>query len=148
MTGGDDEHMNPPTSPGAQTDLNQPRKKDASARWRKLLEDQQASGLPVSAFCRERGIAASSLFAWRRRLVGREAVFKPVKIAATSTAAARDCGHDHNDGGGGGGGGEGAIELHLPGKRLLMVRRGFDRQLLVDVIHALEVEAFRPGSPA
>jgi hypothetical protein len=147
MARGDDEDMNAATSPAAQTDQSQPRKKDASARWRKLLEDQQASGLPVSAFCRERGIAASSLFAWRRRLACREAVFKPVKIAATSTAAARDCGHDDDDDDDDGGG-EGAIELHLPGGRLLMVRRGFDRQLLVDVIHALEVEAFRPGSLA
>ena len=134
MTVDDDEHMNPPTSPAPQADRTQPGKKDASARWRKLVEDQQASGLPVSAFCRERGIAAASLFAWRRRLAGGEAVFKPVKIAATSTPAREDGG-----GGDGGGGGEGAIELHLPGGRLrLMVRRGFDRQLLVDVIDALE----------
>jgi hypothetical protein len=130
MARGDDEDMNPATSPAAQADESQPRKKDASARWRKLLEDQQASGLPVSAFCRERGVAASSLFAWRRRLAGGEAVFKPVTIAATSTPALDD------------GGGEGAIELHLPGGRLrLMVRRGFDRQLLVDVIDALEALA-------
>jgi hypothetical protein len=138
MTGGDDGDMNPATSPAAQMDLTQPRKKDASARWRKLLEDQEASGLPVSAFCRERGIAASSLFAWRRRLAAGEPMFKPVKIAVTSTPALDD-----------GGGGEGAIELHLPGGRLLMVRRGFDRQLLVDVIHTLEVaDPSRPGAPA
>jgi hypothetical protein len=136
-TGGDDERMNPPTSSAAQTDQAQPRKKDASARWRKLLKDQQASGLPVSAFCRERGIAASSLFAWRRRLADAETVFKPVTIAATPTPARDDDG------------GEGAIELHLPGGCLLMVRRGFDRQLLVDVIHALEVaEPARSGASA
>ena len=133
MAGVDDEDMNPPTSPVAQTDQTQPGKKDASTRWRKLLDDQQASGLPISAFCRERGIGASSLFAWRRRLAGGGPMFKPVQIAATSTAAMRGGG-----GGGGGGGGEEAIELHLPGGRLLMVRRGFDRQLVVDVIDALE----------
>jgi hypothetical protein len=143
MTVGDDEHMNPPTSLAPQADRTQPRKKDASARWRKLVEDQQASGLPVSAFCRERGIAAASLFAWRRRLAGGEAVFRPVKVAATPSPSREDGG-----GGGGDGRGEGAVELHLPGGRLLMVRRGFDRQLLVDVIRALEAEPSRLGLPA
>ena len=126
---GDDEEMNQPTPPAAQTDQIQLKKRDASARWRKLLEDQRVSGLPISAFCRERGIAAASLFAWRRRLTGGEQMFKPVKIAATPEPARR---------GVSGGGGEGAIELYLSGARRLIVRRGFDRQLLVDVIHALE----------
>ena len=129
MRRGDDGEMNQPTSPAAQTDQVQPKKRDASARWRKLLEDQRASGLPISAFCRERGIAASSLFAWRRRLTGGEQMFLPVKIAATPEPARR---------GGGDDGGEGAIELHLAAERRLIVRRGFDRQLLADVICALE----------
>ena len=125
--------MNQATSPAAQTDQPRLRKRDASTRWRKLLEDQRASGLPVSAFCRERGIAASSLFAWRRRLAGGEQAFKPVKIAPEPAH-----------------GGDAAIELYLPGARRLVVRRGFDRQLLVDVIHALEAAAgpVRPGAPA
>ena len=130
MARGDDEEMNQPTPPAAQTDQIQPKKRDASARWRKLLEDQRASGLPVTAFCRERGIAASSLFAWRRRLARGEPVFKPVKVAATPAPSRR--------GGGGDDGGEGAIELHLAAERRLIVRRGFDRQLLADVIYALE----------
>jgi hypothetical protein len=132
MTRGDDEGMNQPTSPAAETDQTPPRKRDASARWRKLLEDQRASGLPVSAFCRERGIAASSLFAWRRRLAGGEPMFIPVSIAATPRPAVPGDGDD---------GGEAAIELHLATGRRLMLRRGFDRQLLVDVIHALEALA-------
>lgn len=121
--------MNQSTAPVAQTDQIQPKKRDASARWRKLLEDQGASGLPISAFCRERGIAPASLFAWRRRLSGGEPVFKPVKIAAAPTPARR---------GGDDDGGEGAIELRLTGERRLMVRRGFDPQLLMEVIRALE----------
>jgi hypothetical protein len=134
---GDDGGMNEPTSPSAQLDQTQPGKKDASARWRKLLEDQRASGLPISAFCRERGIPASSLFAWRRRLASGAQVFKPVKIAATPTPPRRRGGDDGDDGDDGG---EGAIELYLPGAgaRRLIVRRGFDRQLLADVIDALE----------
>ena len=126
--------MNRSTSPPAQTDQTPPERKDASARWRRLLEDQRASGLPISAFCRERGIPASSLFAWRRRLAGGEQMFKPVKIAATPASA-------RHGGGGGGDGDEGAIELHVAQGRCLIVRRGFDRQLLVDVIRALESPA-------
>ena len=62
-----------------------PAKPSASARWKKLILDQQASGLPVSVFCRERGIPQSSLFAWRRRLAAAGAPdslakFQPVKI--------------------------------------------------------------------
>ena len=127
LTAGDDEEMNQATSPAVETDQSPLQRKDASARWRKLLEDQRASGLPVTAFCRERGIAASSLFAWRRRLARGEPVFKPVKVAATPAPSRR-----------GGDGGEGAIELHLAAQRRLIVRRGFDRQLLADVIYALE----------
>jgi hypothetical protein len=121
--------MNENTSAVAQADPTRPKKKDASARWRKLLEDQRASGLPISAFCRERGIAAASLFAWRRRLAGVESVFKPVKVVATPTPAPSR-GDDSGD--------DAAIELRLAGERRLMVRRGFDRQLLADVIRALE----------
>jgi hypothetical protein len=135
--GGDDEAMNQLRSPAAQLDQAHPRKRDVATRWRKLLEDQRASGLPVMAFCRERGIPASSLFAWRRKLMlaGGEAAsfagaepFKPVTLV---TEAATQ--HDDN-----GGGAEARIEVWLPRERRLMVRRGFDRQLLADVIRTLE----------
>jgi hypothetical protein len=110
----------------------------AAARWRKLLEDQRASGLPVSAFCRERGIAASSLFAWRRRLCpprqpasggggGGGETFRPVKLIAHARP-----GHGEMVGD------DAAIELCLRGGRRLMLRTGFDRQLLAEVIAALE----------
>jgi len=137
--------MNQPTLPAAPTDQTQPKQKDAATRWRKLLEDQRASGLPISAFCRERGIAAASLFAWRRKLTrGSERAaplavaetFKPVTIIAQA--------EPRRDGGDDGAGSAielpaaSFIELCLRGGRQLMVRRGFDRQLLVDVIHAVE----------
>ena len=41
---------------------------DMASRWRKVLKDQRVSGLPISVFCRQRGIPQSALFAWRRRL--------------------------------------------------------------------------------
>jgi hypothetical protein len=46
------------------------RSERAWAKWRGLVEAQEASGLSVLRFCEERGIPASSLFAWRRKLRG------------------------------------------------------------------------------
>ena len=106
-----------------------PAKEDAATRWRKLIAQQQESGLPVSAYCRERGVSAASMFAWRRRLRSASGfpgagIFKPVKVVSEG-----GCADERSDS---------VIELRLPGGRHLIVRRGFDRQLLLDVIDALE----------
>ena len=37
-------------------------------QWRELVAEQASSGLGVNAFCRERGLAASSLRNWKRKL--------------------------------------------------------------------------------
>lgn len=105
----------------------QPVKEDAMTRWRKLIEQQRESGLPVWAYCRERGLSAASMFAWRRRLARGAGIFKAVKIVASAARSASE--NEKSDS---------ALELCLPGGRHLMVRRGFDRQLLLDVIDALE----------
>lgn len=136
--------MNQGNSTVSEPDRNEPQKQDAAARWRKLLEDQRGSGLAISAFCRERGIPQSSLFAWRRRLkLGAGATFTPVKLVGESKPrpAADVAGSTgrpvrlsvddvHSD--------AAAIELHLPGRRRLIVQRGFDRRLLLEVVLALE----------
>lgn len=114
--------MDQNTSAVSKSDQN-PAKEDAATRWRKLIRQQQESGLPVSAYCRERGVSAASMFAWRRRLTGSAGMFKPVKVVS--------------DGRGAGEPSDSAIELSLPGGCHLIVRRGFDRQLLLDVIDAL-----------
>ena len=129
--------MNQSTSADLEPGQNQSKKQDAATRWRKLLEDQRVSGLPITAFCRERGIAASSLFAWRRRLIrGNEEIFKPVTIVSQAKRRRED-GHDEA-----GGAIElpaaSFIELCLRGELRLIVRRGFDNQLLHDVLRALE----------
>ena len=105
-------------------------KPSAAARWKKLIADQEASGLPVSVFCRERGIPQSSLFAWRRRLAAAGtpntvAKFMSVKIVPEMsgqgvTSAA------------------GSIELFLRGERRLRIHKGFDRELLIELVEALE----------
>jgi hypothetical protein len=137
-----------------EADQRQPGKRpDAAARWRKLLEDQRVSGLPISVFCRERGVPASSLFAWRRRLKlpggGGAQTFKPVELVgapkrprpapAPGPAPADGDGDADVDVDAGGD----AIELCLAAgpagrRRRLVVRRGFDRQLLADLVQTLE----------
>ena len=42
----------------------QRRRKD----WRELVSEQARSGQGVAAFCRERGIRTSSLYAWKKQL--------------------------------------------------------------------------------
>ena len=36
--------------------------------WRRIVDGQQASGLTVAAYCRDRGIKDSAFYAWKRRL--------------------------------------------------------------------------------
>jgi transposase-like protein len=124
--------------------VSAPRQKhtreDTSARWRKLVEQQRASGLSVSAFCREHGLTAASMFAWRRRFAGGAAMFKSVKIVQEAVP------HSSADAG------DSSIELpaarfvelRLPGRRRLIVRRGFDRRLLLDLLDALDGRVIAP----
>jgi len=48
---------------------SRPRRVHRSAdQWAQLIEAQSTSGLSVTAFCREHGLAANSFHRWRRRL--------------------------------------------------------------------------------
>jgi len=54
--------------------------------WRQVIRDQAASGLSISAFCREQEVSPASFFSWRRKLAagGREEVsgkFIPIELA-------------------------------------------------------------------
>lgn len=93
----------------------------ALAKWREIIERQRASGLSVGAFCRRDAIAESSFFAWRRRL----GVAQPAAafVEAKITPALRTTG---------------AIDVQLRSGRRVRVRRGFDRDLLAEVVAALE----------
>jgi transposase-like protein len=140
-------------STSAVSKLNQkPAREDAASRWRKLIEQQRESGLSVSVYCRERGISAASLFAWRRRLRPASSLpgaqmFKPVKLLTESKQRAADDADPVVI--------ESPaasfielpaasfIELCLPGERRLIVRRGFDRGLLLDLLDALEPKSSR-----
>lgn len=88
-------------------------------QWRGVIQKQLASGLTVAAFCRQARLPQASFYAWRRKL--REAVsFAEVKVAPEPVCATS------------------GIELHLPGQRCVVVRAGFDRQTLLDLLATLE----------
>jgi hypothetical protein len=90
-------------------------------KWRELIERQRSSGLSVAAFCDRQGIAACSLYAWRKKLAPKPA-FVEVQAAAPKTWRSGE-----------------VIEVRLRGGRRLLVRReGFDRELLAEVVATLE----------
>ncbi len=91
----------------------------AVEKWSRIIEEQRASGLTVARFCAERRIPASSFFPWRKRLGG-----KPASPAFVEAKV-----RDPTDGGG--------VAIELPAGRRVIVSRGFDHDLLLEVIAAL-----------
>ncbi len=96
--------------------------------WRQIIDGQRPSGLTVTAYCRDRGIKDSAFYAWKRRLRSPAKpnrsltpVFVEVKPPKTSASE--------------------AIEIRLNGERRLLVRRGFDPDLLMDLVRTLEAIA-------
>src|SRR6185503_16096815 len=92
---------------------------DTFQKWRELVERQRSSGLSVAKFCARHGVAVPSLHAWSRRLAAAP-MFVEAKVAGAPESS-------------------GMVEVHLCGGRRLRVRReSFDRELLVEVVAALE----------
>ena len=93
-------------------------------KWRQRIGERLAAGQTVAAFCRERGLSENSFYVWKRRLrQGQAAPFVEVKTASADAGA---------------GGKASAVEVRLRGRRRLRVRRGFDRDLLIDLVKTLE----------
>jgi hypothetical protein len=96
-----------------------------SEEWRQIIGGQRTSGLTVAAYCRDREITEGSFYTWKRRLrspATPDRLPKPafVELTPPSTQAL------------------GAIEICLRGERHLLARRGFDRDLLIELVRALE----------
>jgi hypothetical protein len=96
--------------------------------WHRIIDGQRPSGLTVAAYCRDRGIKESAFYAWKRRLrslakLNRSSAPAFIEVKPPNTSAS------------------GAIEICLPGERRLLVRRGFDHDLLIDLVHTLEATA-------
>ena len=99
-------------------------------RWRRVIEQQQASGLTVAAFCRRAGLSQPSFYAWRQKLRG-EVTFAEVKVSPATNSRGGENAAAETSG----------IELRLPGCRWVVVRPGFDRQTLIELLHALETNS-------
>jgi hypothetical protein len=120
----------------------------AAARWQALIQEQEASGLTVERFCRERGTTSSSFFRWRQLLRQEAAVSTPLPTAFVEARVADDTA------------GEDitpspavpaptspavlsapaavSIELVLPGDLRLVIHPGFCRPLLLELIQTLQ----------
>ncbi len=75
----------------------------------------------MAAYCREHGISQPSFFAWKRRLRDSAATppFVEVKVAAGERAVGP------------------AMEVCLAGRHILVLR-GFDHDLLIELVQTLE----------
>jgi hypothetical protein len=89
-------------------------------QWRKIISQQPASGLSIAAFCRQAEVSPASFYVWRRKLRRDTAHFAEVKI--TPEPGPESSG----------------IELRLSNGRCVLVRPGFDRQTLLDLLATLE----------
>jgi transposase-like protein len=100
----------------------------AADRWRKIIQQHQRSGLTVLAFCRRAGVSEPSFYAWRRKLRD-EVTFAEIRLSRETICETE------------------GIELRLPGRRCVVVRPGFDRQALLDLLHVLETNSSDEATP-
>lgn len=98
------------------------------ARWMALIAEQQGSGDSVAEFCARRGLAKPTFYEWRRRLQpaprrrsGSAFVAVHVRRPVTATGS--------------------GVEVVLREGRRLRLERGFDREVLLAAVEALEARA-------
>jgi transposase-like protein len=96
-------------------------------KWRQIIDDQRACGQAIAAFCRDHQIGQASFFAWRRRLSARQDSPLPPRFIEVTPPMDRQAVADAP-----------AIEVGLSGRCRLLVRRGFDHDLLIELIQTLE----------
>jgi hypothetical protein len=106
------------------------RKVEAWGKWRGLVSEQIESGKSVAAFCRERGLTVSQLFAWKKRLREAEAA-KFVAVEVVTGEEAKRPGPVSGR----------AIEVRLHGGRSLIVEPGFDAGHVRALLSILEPSA-------
>jgi transposase-like protein len=85
-------------------------------KWRAVVSEQIASGQSVAAFCKERGVTSSQLFAWKKRL--REAEKRQfVEVQVKPAEPLREAVSGQQAKG---------IEVRLCGGRRVVVEPGFE----------------------
>lgn len=95
-------------------------RQDRCGHWAKTIAEQEASGLSVPAFCREKGVCAGSFYHWRRRL---RTVDEAVRFALVETKPAPD--------------GAAPLELIFTGGERLRISRGADAATLQLILAAI-----------
>jgi hypothetical protein len=105
----------------------------ARARWSRIIDQQQSSGLPVAVFCRERSLPVSSYYGWRRKLRG-----VPVDPGFIEARVVGGPEVEDKKSGGASVSLSSGVRIGLSGGRRILVARGFDRRVLADVIQVLE----------
>ena len=111
--------------------MSKARESGAAARWREIVRGHADSGLSVAAYCRRARVPQSSFYAWRRKLRERGALSNTRRSIATFAEVRVTPGPESADD-------HGALELHLRRGRHVIVRPGFDRQTLRDLVATLE----------
>lgn len=114
--------------------MSNPRESAAAMRWREIVRGQADSGLSVAAYCRRARVPASSFYYWRRKL--RDIAFNGDDAGTFAEVRVRPAPDPAADSGSANG--QGALELHLPRGRRVIVRPGFDRRTLLELVAALE----------
>lgn len=98
---------------------------EVRSRWSRLIAEQGESGETVGAFCRERGLATSQFYTWRKRLGGMVAErFLEVQVAKAAAQPAPSQ--------------RGSIAIRLAEGCCVLVEPGFDPDHLRAVVAALE----------
>jgi len=132
------------------------RSKQAWGKSRKLVGEQGRSGQSVAAFCRERGLCAPYLFAWKKRLREAEAGQEVLGVPRTEfvevqgarggwgeAEAARDAGAAGMVHGASlsRSAGDAHVEILLKNGRSLRVGPGFDAELVRALVAVVESAA-------
>jgi transposase-like protein len=101
---------------------------DLWEKWGAIVSEQVASGQSVAAFCKERGVTSSQVFAWKKRLREREkAPFVEVQIKPAEPVREIEIRRQAK-----------AIEVRLCGGRSIAVEPGFDADHLRALLAVLE----------
>lgn len=91
------------------------------ATWQRLLAEQQASGISITAWCAQQHIQAGTFYAWRKRLAASAPSAVPQWVAVEPRASGTASG----------------VTLRL-GQLAVEVVSGFDPHVLAAVLTVLE----------
>jgi len=109
--------------------------------WREVIREQEASGLSIAGFCRQRGLGQASFYNWRAKLrhqddpaIPQTAKFVPIELSAMPPGqgamdhpATTPATADRDD-----------FEVLLGNGRSVRVPARFDPQTLRDLLDVLE----------